>query len=129
MKPTVAGRVGLKHLIYRLLPAPSACWARVFTGSPRPKACSHLALIQVFEPTPRMCADCVALSDRWLALRMCPICGYVGCGNDAKNQHPLKDYPATGHPLMRSIERGDGWLWRYVDNALLPVPIPRGFHV
>ena len=118
MKPSTVGQVGLKHLVYRLL----------FTGSLRPKACSHLGLIKVLEPTTQVCADCVALSDRWPALRMCLICGYVGCCNDAKNQHALKHYQSTGHPLMRSIQRGDDWLWCYVDNALLPVPIPRGFH-
>ena len=112
MEPRSERRVGLKHLFYRLL----------FTGSPRPKACSHLHLIKVLEPTTGVCADCVALGDRWPALRQCLICGYVGCCNDAKNKHALKHYQATGHPLMRSIERGDDWLWCYLDKALLPLP-------
>ena len=130
MEPGAQRRVGLKHLVYRLL----------FTGSLRPKPCSHLHLIQVTEPATNVCADCVALGDRWPALRMCLICGYVGCCNDAKNQHALKHYQATGHPLMRStrtrsclarssavgagVQRSDDWLWCYEDKALLPLPAP-----
>ncbi len=122
-------RVGLKHLVYRL----------VFTGSLWPKACSHLNLIRVLEPATRVCADCLALGDRWPALRMCLICGYVGCCDDAKNQHALKHYQATGHPLMRptrtcsavgaGVEHGDDWLWCYLDKALLPLSVAGGLRV
>ena len=107
-------RAGIRHLLYRL----------VFTGRLRAKPCAHLHLIQVVEPATHVCADCVTLGDTWPALRMCMVCGYIGCCNDAQNQHALKHYQATGHPIMRSIERGDDWMWCYVDKALLPLPTP-----
>lgn len=82
-------------------------------------ACSHLDQIQVTEPTVHVCEDCVALGDRWVHLRMCLICGYVGCCDNSKNKHATKHFHATGHPLIRSIEPGESWVWCYVDNVFL----------
>jgi len=51
------------------------------------------------------------------ALRMCLVCGYVGCCGAAKGRHMAKHYEATGHPIFRSIQGDDGWIWCYADDA------------
>ena len=50
---------------------------------------------------------------------MCLICGYVGCCDTSKNQHMHKHVEETDHPLIRSIEPGEGWIWCYPDEAFL----------
>jgi len=49
---------------------------------------------------------------------MCQICGKVGCCDDSPNKHATAHFHATGHPVIRSIERGEDWSWCYVDEAL-----------
>ena len=94
----------------------------LFTGTATEKPCSHLALVQHIEPAAHVCAECVARGDTWPALRMCMVCGYIGCCDKSKNKHTRKHFEATGHPLMRSIEPGEKWMWCYTDEALLGVP-------
>ena len=94
----------------------------LFTGTLKEKPCAHLALVQHTDPGAHVCADCVALGDTWPALRMCVVCGYIGCCDKSKNKHARKHYLETQHPLMRSIEPGEEWIWCYVDNALLALP-------
>jgi predicted ester cyclase len=89
----------------------------LFTGQVADKPCSHVADIQVTEPTVDVCQECVALGDEWPALRMCLICGYVGCCDMAKNKHMKAHYEQTGHPVFRSIHMNEGWIWCYPDNA------------
>lgn len=94
---------------------------RTWTGQLRAKQCSHLHLAKAdIHPGSDVCAECVALGDSWPALRMCLICGHVGCCDNAKNQHARKHFVQTGHPLTRPYqERGMDWVWCYVDEALL----------
>lgn len=97
-----------------------------WTGQFSVKPCSHQDQIRVTQPPDRtlqknVCADCVALGDNWPALRMCMICGYIGCCDKSKNKHAKKHFEETGHPLIRAIERGEEWVWCYIDNALLPL--------
>ena len=80
--------------------------------------CTHLDMIRDFEPAERVCPDCVAQGDTWVHLRICKICGYVGCCDDSKNKHMTRHHHATGHPIMASLEPGDDWMWCYVDRVL-----------
>jgi len=89
----------------------------VFVGQVADKPCSHLADIKVTEPAVDVCEDCVAQGDIWPALRMCLICGYVGCCDTSKNKHMKQHYERTGHPIFRSIRMDEGWIWCYADNA------------
>ncbi len=50
---------------------------------------------------------------------MCLICGYVGCCDTSKNRHAREHFEQTGHPLIRPMDRGQHWIWCYVDEALL----------
>jgi uncharacterized UBP type Zn finger protein len=49
----------------------------------------------------------------------------VGCCDSSKNKHATKHFHRTKHPLMRSIEPGESWVWCYVDD-LSPGEILRG---
>jgi len=92
----------------------------VFNGQVADKPCSHLADIKVTEPTTDVCEDCVAQGDIWPALRMCLICGYVGCCDTSKNKHMKQHFEKTGHPIFRSIRMDEGWIWCYEDNVFFP---------
>jgi uncharacterized UBP type Zn finger protein len=47
------------------------------------------------------------------------ICGQVGCCDDSKNKHATKHFHATGHPIIKSFQPGEDWMWCYVDEMLL----------
>jgi uncharacterized UBP type Zn finger protein len=50
-------------------------------------------------------------------LRMCMICGHVGCCNDSKNQHATKHFLETNHPIMRSLEPNEEWMYCFIDET------------
>jgi len=89
----------------------------VLTGQAGDKPCSHLDQIQLTEPSTRVCAACFVDGVNWPALRMCLVCGFVGCCDTSKNKHMLQHHEETGHALMRSIRMDEGWVWCYEDNA------------
>ncbi len=89
----------------------------LYTGQAADKECRHLDQIQVVEPSTRVCAPCVAEGTMWPALRMCLVCGFVGCCDTSKNKHANQHYEETGHPLIRSIRMDEGWVWCYEDGA------------
>lgn len=82
-------------------------------------ACSHLATVNEVAPAARVCEECVAMGDRWVHLRVCLSCGKVGCCDSSKNKHATKHHHASGHPLVRSMEPGEDWIWCYVDQVVL----------
>ena len=83
---------------------------------PRPTLCDHLAAIsELPEPDVRTCGECLQMRDRWVHLRLCLTCGHVACCDSSKNRHASAHHAATGHPVMRSIEPGERWLWCFVD--------------
>lgn len=90
-----------------------------FTRQWTEKKCSHLHQITVRETDVAVCEDCVALGDEWPELRLCLICGYVGCCDGSKNKHMKQHVEATGHPLVRTIQPGQGWIWCYTDDAFI----------
>jgi uncharacterized UBP type Zn finger protein len=64
------------------------------------------------------CAECIKMGDEWVHLRECLICGNVGCCDSSMNKHATKHFHATKHPVMRSLEPGDGWEFCYVDEEI-----------
>jgi uncharacterized UBP type Zn finger protein len=107
--PKTPARFNIPELLLKL----------AFTRQIKEKNCSHLHLIQVSQPSTDVCQDCVDLGDSWPNLRMCLICGYVGCCDTSKNKHMHRHVEETDHPLIRSIEPGEGWIWCYPDEAFL----------
>lgn len=83
----------------------------------RPRSCSHLDQIRDVEPsTPDGCEECLALGDSWVHLRLCMTCGHVGCCNDSKNTHATKHFIDAHHPIIRSLEPGERWMFCYPDD-------------
>ena len=81
--------------------------------------CTHLDYIKVTQTDKHVCEDCIKTGDHWVHLRMCLICGHVGCCDSSKNKHATGHYHATAHPIMRSLEPGDRWGWCYPDEVTL----------
>ena len=81
-----------------------------------PRACTHLDQVKFTQSKERVCEECVKKGDKWVHLRMCLICGNVGCCDSSKNKHATKHFHQSKHPLMRSIEPGESWVWCYVDE-------------
>ena len=81
--------------------------------------CSHLHMIRDVAPGGAGCEDCLRTGDRWVHLRLCLTCGHVGCCDQSKNQHATKHFHAEHHPLVRSFEPGEDWLWCYVDEVMM----------
>ncbi len=83
------------------------------------EACTHLDQIQTTETKKRGCEDCLKIGGQWVHLRLCLICGHVGYCDSSKNRHATKHFHATRHPLVRSIEPGESWVWCYVDEDMV----------
>ena len=80
-------------------------------------ACQHFAEIQVVTPSAEGCEDCLRIGAWWVHLRLCQTCGHVGCGDESPNRHATAHYGETGHPVIRSFEPGENWLWCFVDEV------------
>jgi len=65
------------------------------------------------------CANCQEQGGKWVHLRMCLTCGQVGCCDSSKSKHATRHYRDTGHPVMRSIEPGQTWMWCYIDQRVV----------
>ena len=82
-------------------------------------SCPHLAGIRVRSTDVDECAECVEKGDEWVHLRLCLDCGHVGCCDSSKNKHATRHWRASHHPLIRSIEPGESWVWCYVDAGVV----------
>lgn len=85
----------------------------------KPVECSHFDQIKDVSPSSQGCEECMKLGDSWIHLRLCMTCGKVGCCDDSKNKHATKHYHSTGHPIVRSFEPGESWLWCYPDHTVV----------
>jgi uncharacterized UBP type Zn finger protein len=82
--------------------------------------CEHVSeMISVEPPDARECAGCRAAGKKWVHLRMCMTCGYVGCCESSSLSHMRAHAEQTGHPIARSIERWESWLWCYKHERLV----------
>jgi uncharacterized UBP type Zn finger protein len=81
--------------------------------------CAHLNQIAVTQTDIDVCAECLKTGDGWVHLRMCLTCGHVGCCDSSKNKHATKHARGSEHPLIRSIEPGEQWVWCYPDQAVV----------
>ena len=80
--------------------------------------CSHSNLVKSVTPSAKGCEGCLKIGDEWVHLRLCLVCGHVGCCDSSKNQHATKHYHTTGHPVIRSFEPGENWEWCYIDELI-----------
>src|ERR1041384_4389281 len=68
------------------------------------KGCSHIAGVQTVTPSALGCEECLKSGSRWLHLRICRICGHVGCCDDSPNKHATAHFHATGHPVIEGYD-------------------------
>jgi uncharacterized UBP type Zn finger protein len=85
--------------------------------------CSHLDEIALTKLPASVdgCEDCLKIGGKWLHLRICLSCGHVGCCDSSKNKHATKHFHATGHPIVKSLERGENWMYCYIDDVMFEV--------
>lgn len=83
------------------------------------KECTHLDQIMEVVPSSDGCEECLQTGDSWVHLRLCLSCGRVGCCDASKNKHATKHYTKTSHPIIRSFEPGESWLWCYPDQLFM----------
>jgi uncharacterized UBP type Zn finger protein len=80
----------------------------------------HLKDVQDVRPrTPDGCEECLQSGSWWVHLRLCLICGHVGCCDQSPNKHATKHFHQTQDPLMQSYESREDWGWCYVDELFL----------
>jgi uncharacterized UBP type Zn finger protein len=82
-----------------------------------PDTCSHLDEAADVTPNSVGCEDCLAMHGWWVHLRVCMMCGHVGCCDSSPNKHATAHYHSSGHPLVQSYEPGEEWWWCYVDEV------------
>ncbi|MDE1828355.1 MAG: UBP-type zinc finger domain-containing protein [Candidatus Micrarchaeota archaeon] len=77
--------------------------------------CEHMkqANASVKPKTPKGCEECLEEGTRWVQLRMCLVCGHVGCCDSSVGKHATKHFHDTGHPVMTSFP-SKAWNWCYV---------------
>ena len=90
--------------------------------------CTHLDQAnQDAEPSADGCEDCLRDGGQWVHLRMCRVCGHVGCCDSSPSRHATAHYAATGHPLMSSFEPGESWWWCFPDEVAFEVSGARDY--
>ena len=80
--------------------------------------CTHVDQIRKIKPKSEGCEECLKMGDGWVHLRLCLSCGHVGCCDSSKNKHATKHFHATKHPIVRSQEPSETWMWCYVDELM-----------
>ena len=65
------------------------------------------------------CPECLAIGSEWVHLRMCLICGQVGCCDSSPQTHARLHWEQTGHAVVRTIEPDEDWKFNYELNGYL----------
>jgi len=83
------------------------------------KQCTHLGEVKDVTPSAKGCEECLKMGGWWVHLRMCMVCGHMGCCDSSPGKHATRHFHATSHPIMRSMEPGEDWGWCFVDEVEL----------
>lgn len=81
--------------------------------------CRHAANLKEVQPKTKGCAECLASGEQWVSLRMCMLCGHVGCCDSSRGKHATEHFRDSHHPLVRSLEPDESWGWCYFDQQEL----------
>ena len=82
--------------------------------------CEHAeAIADIERPASQECDDCKAAGADWVHVRMCLSCGYVGCCDSSSLTHMRIHAETSGHPVARSIEGRESWVWCYPHERLI----------
>ena len=71
--------------------------------------CTHTDAIRDVTPSALGCEECLKIGSGWLHLRLCRMCGHVGCCDDSPNRHATKHFHATRHPIIEGYDPPEGW--------------------
>ncbi|MGH2416845.1 MAG: UBP-type zinc finger domain-containing protein [Candidatus Limnocylindria bacterium] len=71
------------------------------------------------QPSATGCEDCLRIGGEWVHLRMSLSCGHVGCCDNSPNRHGRAHFNSTTHPLIRSAEPGEDWMYWYPDDLCM----------
>ena len=83
------------------------------------KTCAHIKSITNVKKARRFeCDECVKIGGTWVHLRMCQVCGKIGCCDNSPNRHATAHNAETKHPIIRSAEPGEEWSWCYEDELM-----------
>jgi hypothetical protein len=89
-------------------------------STPGATICTHRAQIRPVAPyTPEGCEECLQLGTPWVHLRLCLVCGHVGCCDSSPGRHARKHAYAHGHAVVQSFEPGEDWRWCYFDEVFI----------
>ena len=84
------------------------------------RECAHRDLIRDVTPSADGCEECLAAGEHeWFHLRICLVCGHVGCCDSSPRRHATAHYEATHHPIVRTFQPDEGWGWCLEDDLLL----------
>jgi uncharacterized UBP type Zn finger protein len=86
------------------------------------RECSHLDLIQRVTASADGCEDCLKIGGVWVHLRICLICGHVGCCDASPNRHATKHVHQTSHAIIQSFQPDETWGYCYADEVKLDFP-------
>ncbi|MDE2167608.1 MAG: UBP-type zinc finger domain-containing protein [Alphaproteobacteria bacterium] len=82
--------------------------------------CVHLDQVRDVEPrTSNGCEERLKAGAQWVHLRLCLMCGHLGCCDDSPGRHATKHVLQSRHRVIRSFESGEDWGWGYVDEVML----------
>lgn len=85
--------------------------------------CPHVSAARQVTPRSDGCAQCLALGDTRVHLRLRSTRGEVGCCDSSKNRHAHRHADAVRHPIVRSAEPGEDRAWCFVDDAVVNVGV------
>ena len=94
----------------------------------RSKSKPSVTCVHIPDPLPDVtpsgegCRQCLEMGSGWVHLRMCVVCGEVGCCDDSPNRHARGHYQATPeHAIVRSYEPGEDWWYCFADELTFRV--------
>jgi hypothetical protein len=84
--------------------------------------CNHAYAIRDVVPSARGCEECLKVGSPWVHLRLCRICGHVGCCDASPLMHARAHFEETGHPIIEGYDPPEGWGWCYIDQEVVALP-------
>ena len=85
-------------------------------------SCDHVEQVRDdWEPvSDPACEDCEREGRTdWVSLRRCLSCGHVGCCDSSPGLPATGHHRDTSHPMVRTLQPGQDWVWCYVDELTL----------
>ena len=83
--------------------------------------CEHAKSVKIHEVRrpAEGCQDCLAMRGEWVHLRVCLVCGNVGCCDSSPNHHATSHFHSSGHAIITSAEPGETWVWCFTDEEVI----------